>query len=98
MLPGGYCAAWRQTWRCCKKRGHRPRTQVYPVSRHDISDGGEWPEGGRVHGRTAIVRLSDRVEVDFIEKSFATDSDVLAAARIQPPDAEAFIAVSICPA
>ena len=76
----------------------RPPPPDAGISRDDISDGDEWPEGGRLHGRTAIVRLSDRVEVDFIEKSFATDPDVLAAARIRPPGAEAFIAVSICPA
>lgn len=76
----------------------RPPPSDADIPSHDINDPGEWPEGGRLAGRVAIVRLGDRVEVEFIEKSFATDPYLLAAARVQPPHAEAFIAVSICPA
>lgn len=76
----------------------RPPPPDAGIPRHHISDGDEWPGGRRVDGRAAIVRLSDRVEVEFIEKSFATDPDVLAAARIHPPHGEPFIAVSIAPA
>ena len=76
----------------------RPPPPDAGIPRHHISDGDQWPEGGRLHGRAAIVRLSDRVDVTFIEKAFSTDPDVLAAARIQPPHGEPFIAVSIAPA
>ena len=74
----------------------RPPPSDVGISDHDINNPQAWPEG-RI-GKVAIVRLSDRVKVTFIEESFATDPYLLAAARVQPPHAEAFIAVSICPA
>ena len=73
----------------------RPPPSDIGISAHDINNPEEWPEGRL--GKAAIVRLSDRVKVTFIEESFATEPYLLAAARIKPPRAEAFIAVSICP-
>ena len=73
----------------------RPPPADVGISIRDINDPGEWPEGRA--GRVAIVRLSDRLPVQFIEKSFTNTPDLLAAARVQPPHAEAFIVVSICP-
>ena len=73
----------------------RPPPADVDISLQDINDSGEWPKGRA--GRVAIVRLSDRVTVEFIEKSFTRTPGLLAAARIQPPHAEEFIAVSICP-
>ena len=74
----------------------RPPPSDVSISAHAINNPGAWPEG-RI-GKVAVVRLSDRAKVTFIEESFATDPYLLAAARVQPPHAEAFIAVSICPA
>ena len=75
----------------------RPPPSDVGISDHDINNPEEWPEG-RI-GKVAIVRLSDRAKVTFIEEeSFATAPYLLAAARVKLPRAEAFIAVSICPA
>ena len=74
----------------------RPPPADVDIPRRDINDPEEWPKGRA--GRAAIVRLRDRVPVKFIEKSFTKTPDLLAAAQVRPPDAEPFIAVSICPA
>ena len=73
----------------------RPPPADVDISLQDINDSGEWPEGRA--GRVAIVRLCDRVTVEFIEKSFTETPNLLAAARVRPQHAEEFIAVSICP-
>ena len=73
----------------------RPPPADVAISLDDINDPGEWPKG-RV-GRAAIVRLSDRIPVEFIESRFTSTPGLLAAARVQPPHAEEFIVVSICP-
>ena len=73
----------------------RPPPPDVGISLDDINDPAKWPKGRA--GRVAIVRLRDRVPVEFVESSFTKTPDLLAAARIQPPHAEAFIAISICP-
>ena len=75
----------------------RPPPSDAGIAAHDVNDPGDWPKG-RLNGRAVIVRLNERVEVEFIDKSFATDPSVLAAARIQAPNPEAFVVVSIAPA
>ena len=72
----------------------RPPAAAVGISLHDINDPGEWPEGRA--GRVAIVRLSDRFTVEFIEPSFTKTPNRLAAARVRPQHVEEFIAVSIC--
>ena len=75
----------------------RPPPSDAGIAAHDVNDPGDRPKG-RLNGRAVTVRLNDRVEVEFIDRSFATDPSVLAAARIQVPNAEAFVVVSIAPA
>ena len=57
----------------------RPPPADVDISLHDINDPGEWPEGRA--GRVAIVRLCDRFTVEFIEKSFTKNPNLLAAER-----------------
>ena len=74
----------------------RPPPPDVGISRGDI-DPWEWPS--RKNGRAAVVRLSSRVDVEFIDKTSYAKSDPLciAAARVRPPHDEPFIVVSICP-
>ena len=74
----------------------RPPPADVDISLHDI-DPEEWPRGR--YGRTAVVRLDCRVEVEFFEKqSYATsDRLCIAAARVIPPHGEPFIVVSLGP-
>ncbi len=74
----------------------RPPPDDVDISRDDI-DPEAWPRGNR--GRTAVVRLNSRVEVQFFEKHSYAKSDRLciAAARVTPPYGEPFIAVSLGP-
>lgn len=67
----------------------RPPPDDVDFSRDDI-DPEEWPRGNR--GRTAVVRLNRRVEVEFFEKDSYAKSDHLciAAARVIPPHREPF--------
>ena len=54
----------------------RPPPLDVGISLHDINDHEEWPNGRA--GRVAVVRLSDRFEVEFIEKSFTKTPNLLA--------------------
>lgn len=74
----------------------RPPPPDLGISLDDI-DPWAWPSGKI--GRNAIVRLSSRVDVEFLEKTSYARSDPLciAAARVHPPHDEPFIVVSICP-
>ena len=93
------------SWRALRAMEHvdvallqetRPPPPDVGISRGDI-DPWEWPSGK--NGRAAVVRLSNRVDVEFIDKTSYAKSDPLciAAACVRPPHDEPFIVVSICP-
>ena len=95
-----------KAWRCIPdsgvdvvlvQEGYRPPRDV--AEKVEVDPAPYEDENGKALSRCAIIRVSDRVEVEFLEGVKSSHRGCLSAAKITPKDKpdSAFLVVTFCP-